>query len=172
VRAVVVAALGALVGTLAERVHRRAGVWELPDGGPLPPWVTLAYFVGLYAAALAFRRFERGRALSVPPARAAAEALFVLALFGAPPLLHAHEARLAALASAVLVARLLVERAPGDVAVAFAVAGADVALEGGLVAAGLFRYREAAAPLPLWLAPLWGAIGLGLRRLFRFVGVS
>jgi hypothetical protein len=167
-KSLTLAAAGAVLGTLAETVHHRAGVWTLPDGGALPAWIALAYFAGLLAAFEGLRRFERrqARALVPAPRAVALEALLFVALFLAPPLLHPHERLLTALAIAYLAARLVWFRAPGDVAVALAVAAADAALERALIGGGLFRYAHASlGPLPLWLVPLWAGLGLGLRRL-------
>src|SRR5262249_12209613 len=58
-RTVILAAVGALVGTLAETVHHRAGVWTLPRGGPLPAWITIVYFFGLLGAFFGMQRFEK-----------------------------------------------------------------------------------------------------------------
>lgn len=99
---------------------------------------------------------------------ALANAALVVAGFLLPPLLHAHELILTLVAVAVLAARLAVDRAPGDALVLAAVVISDLLIEGGLIAAGFFRYAHASlGPFPLWLAPLWGGLGLALRRLFR-----
>jgi hypothetical protein len=171
-RSLATAAVGALIGWLAESVHRRAGVWSLPGGGPMPAWVALAYFVGLLGASEALCRFEQRHpgALALGPTRVGAEALGVVVLFLAPPLLHDSEQLLLGLAVAWLAARLVWLRAPGDLAVALGVAGADVVFESALTAARLFRYQHASlGPLPSWLFPLWGGLALGLRRLFAYL---
>jgi len=166
-RAVLVAAAGAVLGFLAESVHRRAGVWVLTGGGSLPLWIGPVYFAGLLGAVLALARFERRRPGALGRPNLVFEAALLVALFLAPPLLHQHELRLAGLALAVLVARQPEARAPGDVTVALLVAAADLGIEGALVAADLFRYRNASlGPFPLWLAPLWAAMAPSLRRIF------
>jgi hypothetical protein len=167
-RSVVLAAIGALCGFLAETVHRRAGVWTLPGGGGMPLWVAAVYFGGLLGAALASRRFEAARGLRVGPRALAVEAALACGWFLLPPLLHRHEELLATLATAGVAARLLFLGRRGDLAVIAFVVVVDTAVEGTLVTLGWFRYAEAAyAPLPLWLAPLWAGLGLSLRRIIR-----
>jgi hypothetical protein len=167
VRAIAVAAIGAGLGFCAETVHRAAGVWTLPGGGAMPAWVAIVYFAGLYGAVTVLGRIPARR----PSGRAVAlEALLAVALFLAPPLAHAHELFLAAAATAFVAVRLVGFRAPGDVAVALGLAGADLIIEGTLVAAGLYHYENAAfGPLPLWLPALWAGLALSLRRLFAAV---
>jgi hypothetical protein len=167
-RAVFLAAGGAVLGFVAEILHRRAGVWVLDTGGAMPAWVGLVYFLGLLGAALALRAFERGHpgALPLGPDRLLVEAALLAAAFVAPIALHRHELALLTLTLVYLAVRLGLARAPGDVAVALAVAAADTVVEGGLVSAGLYHYPHASlGPLPLWLPPLWAGLGLGLRRL-------
>jgi hypothetical protein len=89
-------------------------------------------------------------------------------LYLAPPLLYLYEAPFAAAASAYLCLRLWRAHAPGDLVVAAAAIAIDAALEGALMHAGFYHYARASlGPFPLWLFPLWGALGLVLRRLFR-----
>jgi hypothetical protein len=165
VRLALLAIAGGLLGYLAETVHRAAGVWVLPEGAGLPLWIIPVYAVALYGAGLGFARVDRNLGKVHP----VVEALLLGALFGLPPLLHTHEILLTAVATATLFGRLAVHRRPGDLGVVVAVIAADLVVEGALVATGFFRYANAAyAPLPLWLAPLWGGLGLSLRRLFRF----
>jgi hypothetical protein len=69
--------------------------------------------------------------------------------------------------SLLLLTRLVFFRQPGDVLVAFAVIGLDLAVEWPLSGAAAFAYSHARfGSLPLWLAPMWGGIGLAIRRFF------
>jgi hypothetical protein len=168
-RFLVIAFLGGICGFLAELVHLRAGVWTLPEGTAPPWWIGIVYFLGIFAAGLAFsgiERYTRYR-LSVSLSILCLEGLLFAALFLAPPLLYRHEGILAAIALAYLALRLLFFRAPGDPVVAATAMAVDFALESALVAASLYHYPCARwMHLPLWLAPLWGGLALGLRRLF------
>jgi len=92
--------------------------------------------------------------------------LFLL-LFFAPIVLHRFEIGLAVLVTGILALRLVRFRVPGDVQVAILALTIDLVAESTLVGFGMYRYPEAHwLPLPLWLAPFWGALGLGLRRFF------
>ena len=167
----VLALVGSILGFGAEMLHLRAGVWVLPGEAGLPWWIVPVYFSGLLTIGLLFLVIERrgGRRLSVSRVTLLLEVLLLLALFICPVLLHRHELLLTAVAAACLVARLLLFRAPGDLKVAILAMVADLAVESSLLASSLFAYSNARwLPVPLWLAPLWGAVGLGLRRLFLF----
>jgi Protein of unknown function (DUF2878) len=161
--------LGGLIGYFAESVHRRAGVWTLPGDGPMPLWVAGVYALGIALLSEGFRRFELRHELRLSRRRAAAEAALLSGLFLLPPLLHQNEWLLLAVSTAYLAGRLAVGRAEGDVAVAVAVAAADLAIERSLIAAGLFRYAHATHAIPLWLAPLWGGMAISLRRIFQWM---
>jgi hypothetical protein len=156
VKRVLLPLAGGVLGYFAESVHRRAGVWTLPNDGPMPLWVALVYALGIALLSEGFRRFPRVRA------RLAIEVPLLVVLFLLPPLLFRHPLVLTAIAGVYVTIRLLVARAPGDLTLALAVAAADLALEYGLVSAGLYRYWG--ATIPLWLAPLWAAMALSLRR--------
>ncbi len=95
------------------------------------------------------------------------EALASLAIFFSPVLLHTHEHALAALLGVWVILRLATRRLPGDLLVVVVVVLVDHGIELALAALGLFTYTHASlGPLPLWLAPFWAGMGLGLRRLF------
>lgn len=171
-RLALIGVLGAVLGSLGEAAHHRAGVWSLPEGATLPWWVTAAYLVAIPGVALAFRWLDGRLCVTAAPTRAAAalEGVTVLALFLSPTLLHPHETVLAAALWACLFARLVLVRARGDAWVVVVAMVVDAGLELSLAALGLFTYTHASAgPLPLWLAPFWGCMGLSLRRLFAWV---
>jgi len=164
-----VALVGAAVGYCAENIHKAAGVWVLPEGAGLPVWISVVYFFAIIGTGFAFVWFERRVKVFTP---FSVRTLFIegglfAALYLAPPLLHSHEVGLTVVASAYLLVRLIFCRAKGDLAVAVFVLSADYVLEFALAAASLFEYSNAQCmPLPLWLAPLWGGLGIGLRRFF------
>ncbi len=166
-RLLALAALTSPLALAAESIHRRAGVWIPVREAPPAAWIPAVYFVATVGCGGALAWLERRvRPALAPGRRRALEAVPVLALFLAPPLLHARELVLLALASGYLVLRLAAWRAPGDLAVAAVAMAGDLGIEAALVALGFYRYAHAAwGPLPLWLAPLWGGLALGLRRL-------
>ena len=167
------ALVGASLGFGAETIHQRAGVWVLPDGAAQPWWIVGVYFVALLGAGAAFGWYE-GRlqsTLSLTRTIVVAEVALFVTLFLWPPLLHNHEITLTIVASSYLLFRLLVFRHRGDLTVVVAVVCLNLALELTLIAANLYDYTTAQwLPVPLWLAPLWGGLGLGLRRLFSVTG--
>ncbi len=165
-RHLALAGIAAALAAGAEALHLWAGVWALPEGASFPLWLPLVYLLALPGAALAFHALEGQLGPGDPPSRrrVVLEALGCLLLFLTPPLLCTHELLLAGLCLGWLALRLLLLRRRGDLAFALLAVVADLAIEGALARAGLFRYRHAAwAPLPLWLAPFWGGMALGLR---------
>lgn len=168
-RLLVVALIGAVLGYVAETIHKSAGVWVLPDDAGLPVWISVVYFFGIIGAGFAFVWFERRQKVFTPFSTSTlmVEGGLFAALYLAPPLLHNHEVVLTIVASAYLLVRLGFFREKGDIAVAVFAMAADFVLEFALAAAAPFDYSNAQwMPLPLWLAPLWGGLGLGLRRFF------
>jgi len=167
-RLLILALVGSLLGFLAESIHQRAGVWTPAQGSGLPLWITAVYLVGLGLAGFAFSLLER----RLPPRiltqkTLMLEVMLLGALFLLPPLLHCRELLLLLVATAYLLARLLLIRWPGDLLVAAFAIALDLIIEGTLVSFSLYSYANAQwLPLPLWLAPLWGCLGLGLRRIF------
>lgn len=159
---------GSLLGFLAEAVHQQAGVWVPARGAGLPLWIIAVYLVGLMVTGVAFLVLER----RLPPRILTRkvlmlEVLLLGALFLLPPLLHSRELLLLVVATAYLLARLLLFRWPGDLLVAAFAMALDLIIEGTLVSFSLYSYANAQwLPLPLWLAPLWAGLGLGLRRIF------
>jgi hypothetical protein len=138
----------------------RAGVWELPARAGMPwGWVAAAYFFGILAAGWGFRRH------ALASRHLLMEGALLIVLFLAPPLWSRHELGLTLGTTLFLTARLGFFRVPGDVGVALAVGAADAVFEGGLLACGLFRYRNCILPEPLWLFPLWASMALSMRRL-------
>lgn len=171
-RLALIGVVGAVLGSLGEGAHHRAGVWTLPEGASLPWWVAVAYVVAIPSVAMAYRWMDGRVGVKVAPTRSAAllEGVAVLALFVSPALLHPHEIVLAGALWACLLARMVLVRAPGDAWVVVVAMVVDTALELCLASLGLFEYAHASAgPLPLWLAPFWGCMGLSLRRLFASV---
>ena len=169
-RLLVTAAAGAILGFGAENLHLAAGVWALPRGAGLPWWIVAVYFFGLLGAGFAFAGIERraGAQLVVSRRRLVAEMGLFASLFLAPVLLHTHELLLTAVVTGYLALRLALFREPGDLCVVMLVVVIDVLVEGALVSGSFYRYPRAEwMALPLWLAPLWGGLGLGLRRFFR-----
>lgn len=169
-RSIQVAALGAVLGAAIEVAHRRAGVWVLADAAKVPWWIAPVYFAGLLAAVMELRALEARSATPLRPGKreVLVEALAAAVLVAAPVFLHRHEVLLSALTAGWLAARLVFRRHPGDLAVAATVAAADAGIESALIYGSLFHYANAAwMPLPLWLSPLWAALALSLRRLFR-----
>ncbi len=170
IRFLVSAAAGAVLGFGAEKLHLAAGVWALPRGAGLPWWIAAVYFFGLLGAGLAFAGIERraGARLLVSRRRLVGEIALFASLFLAPVLLHTHELVLTAVVTVYLGFRLALFREPGDLGVAAFAVGVDLLVEGALVSRSLYTYPNAGwTALPLWLAPLWGGLGLGLRRFFR-----
>ena len=168
-RLVLFAALGAVIGPCAELIHWRAGVWVLHGSAPGFWWIPGVYFLALIGAGLLFHRIEKLSGPCPPRTRGGliAEVVALTALFLAPPVLHTHEIVLAFLAMSYLATRLTLHRARGDLLTAVLVACIDLFIEAVLVRAGMFRYTHTMfCPLPVWLALLWGGLGLGLRRLF------
>lgn len=169
-RRILIPLAGGVLGYFAETVHRRAGVWTLPNDGPMPLWVALVYALGIAFLSEGFRLFERRQPpLKVTRGRAAIEALLLIAMFLLPPLLYRHEWLLTALTSAYVFARLVRSSDPGDATVLAAVVIADYLLERALVDAGLYRYSVTTLAMPLWLGCVWGAMALSLRRIFRYL---
>ena len=169
VRLCALALVGAFLGFGAETIHQRAGVWILPDKAAQPWWIVGVYFVALLSAGVAFSWYERRiqPALSVSRSSLAVEVALFLALFLSPPFLHSHEITLTVAASSYLALRLVFFRRRGDLAVVIGVICLNLAVELALVSANLYAYSTAQwLPVPLWLAPLWGGLGLGLRRFF------
>lgn len=169
-RLLVSAAAGAILGFGAENLHLAAGVWALPRGAGLPWWIVAVYFFGLLGAGFAFARIERrtGAQLLVSRRRLVMEVGLFVSLFLAPVLLHTHELILTAVVTGYLGIRLALFREPGDLVVAAFAIGVDLLVEGVLVSGSFYRYPGAEwTTLPLWLAPLWGGLGIGLRRFFR-----
>lgn len=167
------ACLGAFLGFGAETIHQRAGVWVLPEGAGQPWWIVIVYFFGILAAGFAFSWYERQptRALCVPRAHLLVEILLFFALFLCPPLLHTHELVLTGVSACFLTVRLAFFRRPGDLAVVIGIISLNLAVELALVSAELYAYSTAQwLPVPLWLAPLWGGLGLGLRRFYLAAG--
>lgn len=164
-------AVGACLGFAMEYVHMRAGVWVPPPGRTLPAWILGVYFAGLFGAGVLLRRVEIRYADVLRPKNGtvAIEAVVLVLLFFSPPLLCGREVAFAAVLLAYVSVRLLAHRQPGDVWVAGLVSVIDAGCELALVASGGYSYRVAGwFPLPLWLAPLWAGIGLGLRRVYAF----
>ncbi|MBI2061038.1 MAG: DUF2878 family protein [Nitrospirae bacterium] len=174
-RSIGLAAIGGAIGFVAESVHLRARVWTLPEGAPLPVWIAAVYFAGILGANAGFGALERRISQPMLPTgrEVGLETTILLTLFAAPAILHAREVALAVVVAAYLAARLVFCRRLGDLMVAAGFMVGDAAIELGLVHLSLFRYTYAAfTPLPLWLAPLWGGLGLSLRRLFAFAAGS
>ena len=158
-RLALLAAVGAAVGTLAEMAHQHASVWVLPAAAQVPWWIAVVYFFGLAAAGYIFFGVERrlGFVLERSAGALAIEAALLLSWFLAPVILHPHEVLFTLLALGYLSLRLLVWRAPGDIAIVLIAVVLDLAIELSLIAAGLFHYSNARwFAVPLWLAPLWG----------------
>src|SRR5206468_2453170 len=82
-RLAIVSIVGGVVGFAAEWVHRRAGVWVLPNGAGLPFWIIPVYAACLFAAGLAFARVDRS-APRPSMREALIESACFLALFAAP----------------------------------------------------------------------------------------
>ena len=163
-RLIPIALAGCLLGFGLEMVHRAAGVWVLdrPALGLL--WIAPIYFLGIVAVVDLLGRFGHlGRPISV--ATVITEATILGLLFASPPIFYQFELLFAVLILCYLVLRLALFAAPRDVWVALTVVGLDLVIEGVLLVLGVFHYANADfAPVPLWLAPLWGAAALGLRR--------
>jgi hypothetical protein len=169
-RLLVAACIGGTIGLGAESVHQYAGVWELLRSERLPLWIVGVYAPLLFVAGLASMRFERRHELTVTRGRLAAEAGVFTAGFLAPVALHSHEWILVGVCVAYLAGRWFWFREEGDWQVVLFVVGVDLVVEGGLVAAGFYRYPNALhAPLPLWLAPLWAGLAFSLRRFLRYL---
>lgn len=165
------ALVGALLGYLMEGVHQRAGVWEAATGDRLPLWIIPVYFVGLLVVTAFLGVVERRTRRRILAWQGLAlEAALLLVLAAAPPLMQAQELLLAAGCLGYLMVRMALARWPGDLLVVAVFITLDLLVEWILVSQGLYSYSVAQyLPLPLWLAPLWGGIGLGLRRLLGAV---
>ncbi len=154
--------------------HQHASVWVLPARARVPWWIAVVYFCGLTVAGAIFFRVEHrlGFVLDRSAAALGIEATLLLLWFLAPVILHPHEVLFTLLTLGYLSLRLFLWRAPGDIAIVLIAVGLDLVIELSLIAAGLFHYSNARwLPVPLWLAPLWGGMALGLRRVF-FVALS
>ena len=168
-----VSAVGAGLGFAIEGLHQRAGVWVSASGpdAALPWWIAGAYFAALVLAGWGFAWIgdRPGAALPDRPRwTLAVEMVTLAALFAAPIGLHRYELGFALAMTGLLVGRLARWWAPGDLAVAAVAIALDLAVESCLVAAALYHYANTSwLPLPLWLAPLWGCIGLSLRRVLQ-----
>lgn len=169
VRLVGIAIVGGGLGWLGETVHARAGVWLRPPAVG-SAWIWAVYAAALFVAGLGLATLERRLAHPLRPLSrggVVGEIAALLALYAAPPLLHEHELVLTALATVYLAGRLAIRRAAGDVLVVLTVIALDLAIEGLLLRASLYTYAHASlAGVPIWLAPLWGGLGLSLRRVF------
>jgi hypothetical protein len=166
-RLAAISSLGAVVFFALDSLHVRAGIWVATSHAGVPVPFLAVYFAGIFAAGLAFRSFERRHALAPKPAAVAADAGVFVAVLIAHLLVFRQEALLAAVLATGLGVRLVFFRRQGDVAIAAAVIGLDLAFELALSAAGTFRYSVASVgPLPLWLCPMWGALGLSMRTFF------
>ena len=206
------AIIGASVGSAIELAHQHFGVWILQSSRELPLWIGVVYFVGLLAAGRLFFHIAPTRPLgtkrrkpSVPEHSGSREPTLrgpetssnsqsfralvgrgfektcanwlvawdvgvALVLFAAPIFLHTHEVWFAWITWGYLLARLALVRSRASVVVALAAAMLDGVVE-LLLIQGLHLYTYANASLlelPLWLAPLWGGIGLGLWRGFSW----
>jgi hypothetical protein len=170
-RLVALAALGAILGTFAEAAHQKAGVWVLGNGLTFPGWIAAVYFIALLGAGVGLNRIEDALAPrpEVSATSVVVEVILFAVLFLLPPILHRHELLLAMIAAGYVLVRLALFRARGDVTVAAVLAASDLVIELCLAAASFYRYANAALlPVPLWLAPLWAGLALGLRRFFLF----
>ena len=163
-RRILVAAFGAVLFFGLDSIHVRAGIWSASRAQGVPWWYLLVYFGGIFAAANLLRRFER-RYRRVP-GEGLDLAVFVLLL--AMHLLWFRSEVLLALASlAVLAARLVLSRRPGDLLLCLVIAALDATVEGTMASRGLFAYSHARfALLPVWLLPFWAGLGVSLRGFF------
>jgi hypothetical protein len=175
VRLILGSLAGGLAGYLGEVVHHWAGVWAMPGTSGQPPWIFAVYAAVLYVAGWCFFAVERRLAFPLAPTLRAylIEGAGMVVLFLGVAAAYRHETALALVLLAWLGVRLVRFRARGDLVLAVFTAGLDYALESGLAAAGLYEYRVAAwTVLPLWLAPFWACMGLGLRRLYVLTTVT
>jgi len=163
---------GGLAGYGAEMVHQWAGVWVLAGSQSIPWWIFLVYAVGFYGAGwvfyLAERRFGFPLAWSIPSV--VIEMAIVVAFFGLSAALYHWELWLFGVAAAFLAARMVWFRKKGDLWIMLFVMVLDYGVESILAAIPLFYYQQASyLNLPIWLIPLWGTLGLSLRRIFQIV---
>jgi hypothetical protein len=166
-RRILLAAFGAVLFFALDSIHVRAGIWSAGRSDGVPWWYVFIYFSGIFAAANGLRRFERRYERSV------AETVLVLDIAAFTLLLVLHlvlfrsEVVLAVTSLAVLGARMVVFRRPGDLVLCLFIAGLDAVVEWSMASRGLFAYSHARfALLPLWLVPFWAGLGVSLRGFF------
>jgi hypothetical protein len=164
-----------VAGVVGEMLHLQAGVWVPMRAIGSFWWIFPVYFVGLILAGRFFLEVER-RVRQKPALSRSALAIEVccfLALFWMPPLLHTHELVLTVIAVAYLALRLLLFRKAGDLVVAAFSVVADLTIESSLVVLGVYHYPNSEwVAVPLWLGPLWGGLGLGIRRFLLATAVA
>ena len=164
-RLVVASLLGAILFFILDSLHVWVGIWKAGAARGVPWWFSFVYFGGIFGVGLILRVFERRHALTVNlPLEIGAFVAILLAHL----LVFRFELLLTALTTTLLAVRLLRFRQPGDGVVVLVVVLTDLACELALSSAGVFTYSHARfATLPLWLIPMWGGIGLSIRRFFR-----
>lgn len=160
-------ALGAVVFFGLDSVHVSAGIWTARGADGVPWWYVLVYFAGIFAAADLLRRFERRYQLRDHHHVLAIDIGTFAVLLVLHLVLFRTEVLLALGSIAVLVARLMVVRRPGDLSLGLVIAGLDAAIEWSMASRGLYAYSCARfALLPLWLLPFWAGLGVALRGFF------
>lgn len=178
----ILAAIGAVVGTLGDYAHFACGIDGYPPGGARLPWLGLPLWVpGLFAAAAlaltaAHRLAGRFRAKEAAPARPALiagalgfPALYLLSAFLPPSLGLLKDLALAFCAIATWWAT---DRSAVGAALALATAAAGVGTEAWLVSRGIFFYLPSSAAflgVPSWLGWLYVAASVAVGCLLRLL---
>ena len=169
-RLFILAALGATLWFGFDSIHVRAGIFAVQGSSGVPAWMVLCYFAGFLGVGLFFRALEaRSTIQPVTVSRLAIEILAFLTLLAAHYVWFSSELVYAAITGSYLAGRLLLRREPGDFATVAFVALLDLGVELTLIRLGRFSYAHSHwLPVPLWLSPMWGGLGLSVRRFFRF----
>lgn len=164
---------GCLVFYGAEMTHYSAQIWEL-DEVTFFWWIPVVYFFVFLFMGACFHLVERLFPPLNPTGRNIMIEVGLMGLaFSVPALLPKAEILAAGLLLAYCLIRLFVLRAKGDIwFFAFTVI-IDYAVEMVLMAFNFYTYNYIKyTPLPLWSPFLFGGLGLGIRRLFQFYGIT
>lgn len=170
-RLTILALFGAIVWYGFDSLHVREGIFSVTGSKGLPIYLALFYFLGFFIVGLFFRFLER----SVKSGRLSTKRLlFEIVAFLLVLLAHYLWYRTEILYMGIMLGYLLIryfffyER--GDIRAVIFIAGLDLVCELLLIRFGIFSYSFAQwLPVPLWLAPMWGGLGLGVRRFYQFL---
>lgn len=170
-----IAALGAVAGTLCDRMHFLGGAVLYRSGalGGQPLWVP-PLFAGAALGLVYGHRFCCARFGAAPPlvrrAELAAKLLLFLAAYAATALWHAHPWLLVAALGVGFVPLAARERYRGFLPYALGCGLAGISVEGVLTSAGAFAHaRPELFGVPLWLPLLYLWAGLFGAALDRFL---